>query len=111
MGTILPNPPPNLREEFKHRIKAMGGTKVVMVIQKALFENDLTQSNDRLSMPFSKINKGFLRESEREYLEQQNTMDVQFIECLFKFGKMMLRQWNMPKDTRKKCSIYLLRTE
>jgi hypothetical protein len=68
MGTILPNPPPNLREEFRHRIKAMGGTKVVMVIQKALFENDLTQSNDRLSMPFSKINKGVLRKSEREIL-------------------------------------------
>jgi hypothetical protein len=68
MAIILPNPPPDLREEFEHRIKAMGGTQVVMVIQKVLFENDLTPNNGCLSMPFSKINKGVLRKSEREIL-------------------------------------------
>jgi len=48
-----------LCEEFKHHIKAMGGTQKVMVIQKALFETDLTPNNDLLSMPFSKINRVF----------------------------------------------------
>jgi hypothetical protein len=66
--TILPNPSPDLPEEFKYRIKAMGGTQVVMVIQKMLFETNLTPNNGCLSMPFSKINKGVLRKSEREIL-------------------------------------------
>jgi hypothetical protein len=67
--TILPNPSPDLPEEFKYRIKAMGGTQVVMVIQKMLFETNLKKNNGCLSMPFNKTNKGFLRESKREHLE------------------------------------------
>jgi hypothetical protein len=62
-------------------------------------------------MPFGKINKGFLRESERKDLKNHNELLVQFIEPSYKFSRMMLRQWNMPKDTGNKCSIYVLKTD
>jgi hypothetical protein len=45
MPTTLPKPPSDLPEEFKKRIMAMGGTQVVMVIQKALYKTDLMKNN------------------------------------------------------------------
>ncbi|GLT71804.1 hypothetical protein SLA2020_437970 [Shorea laevis] len=111
MPTTLPNPPPDLPEEFKNRIEAMGGTQVEMVIQKALYQTDLQKNNSRLSMPFSQINKNFLREAEREHLAQQNIMTVQFMEPSRKVNEMILRQWDMPKKSGKTSSIYVLRTK
>jgi hypothetical protein len=111
MPTTLPKPSPDLPEEFKKRIMAMGGTQAVMVIQKALYKTDLMKNNGRLSLPFGQINKDFLKESEREDLENQNELLMQFIEPSCKFNRMMLRQWNMPKNTGNKCSIYVLKTD
>jgi hypothetical protein len=106
----LPNPPPDLPEEFKNRIKAMGGTQVVLVIQKALYDTDLKTNNSRLSMPLRQINGDFLRVDERTSLAQQNEMRVQFIEPSRKVKIMILRQWDMHKESGKTCSTYVLRT-
>ncbi|XP_059434080.1 B3 domain-containing protein At2g31420-like [Corylus avellana] len=106
----LPNPPPDLPEEFRNRIEAMGGRQVVLVIQKALYDTDLKKNNSRLSIPLRQIEGDFLRDDERESLIQQNEMKVSFIEPSHKVNNMILRQWDMRKDSGKTCSQYVLRT-
>jgi hypothetical protein len=106
----LPNPPPDLPEEFKNRIEAMGGRRLVLVIQKPLYNTDLKKNNSRLSIPLRQIKGDFLRDDEREYLAQQNEMKVPFMEPSHKVNNMILRQWDMPKESGKICSTYVLRT-
>nr|POF24307.1 structural maintenance of chromosomes protein 4 [Quercus suber] len=59
-------------------------------------------------MPLSQINGSFLREAEREYLDQQATMEVPFMEPSGKVNQIVLRQWDMPKASGKKSSCYVL---
>jgi hypothetical protein len=57
-------------------------------------------------MPFSQINKGFLREAERKYLAEQNQIQVGFIDpTTRKVKKMILRHL-----TGKTNSIYVMWT-
>ena len=63
----------------------MGGTQLVLVIQKPLAKTDLNRHNSQLSMPLSQINGSFLREAEKEYLDQQQAMEAPFMEP---FGKV-----------------------
>ena len=59
-------------------------------------------------MPLSQINDSFLREAEREYLDQQQAMEVSFMEPFGKANQIVLRQWDMPKESRKKSSSYVM---
>jgi hypothetical protein len=106
----VPNPPPDLPEDLKNRIKAVGGTEVVMVIQKRLTDTDLQEGHNRLSMPFGKIDRGFLREEEKDLLAEQQIMEVPFLEPSREVSKMILRQWDMGKNSGKTSSMYVLRT-
>ena len=59
-------------------------------------------------MPFlSQINGSFLREAEREYLDQQQAMEVS-LEPFGKANQIVLRQWDMPKESGKKSSSYVM---
>ncbi|XP_030964940.1 B3 domain-containing protein At2g31420-like [Quercus lobata] len=60
-------------------------------------------------MPLSQINPDFLKETEREALDQQKPIGVQFVEPSNKVYMMVLRQWYMPKESGKKSSSYVLR--
>ena len=86
----------------------MGGTQLVLVIQKPFIKTDRNRHNIRLSMPLSQINGSFLREVEREYLDQQEAMKVPFMEPSSKVNQFVLRQWDMPKESRKKSSCYVM---
>ncbi|KAL4615047.1 hypothetical protein ACB092_07G096200 [Castanea dentata] len=104
----LSNPSPKLTQNFQNIIYTMGGTQLVLVIQKPLTKTDLNRHNARLSMPLSQINGSFLREAEREYLDQQQAMGVPFMEPSGKVNQIVLRQWDMPKESGKKSSCYVL---
>ncbi|XP_059432626.1 B3 domain-containing protein At2g31420-like [Corylus avellana] len=106
----LPNPPPDLPEEVNNRIKAVDGTEVIMVIQKHLTNTDLDRDKCRVSIPFGKINRDFLREREKDLLDQQISLEVPFYEPSHKVSKMILRQWDMGKGSGKSSSMYALRT-
>jgi hypothetical protein len=106
----VPNPPPDLPEEFQQRIKAVGGTVVVMVIQKRLTDTDLQEGHNRLSMPFGKIDRGFLREEEKYLLARQQIMEVPFMEPSREVSQMILRQWDMSKESGRTSFMYVLRT-
>ena len=104
----LSNPSPKLPQNFQNIIDTMGGTQLVLVIQKPLTKTDLNRHNARLSMPLSQINGSFLREAERVYLDQQQAMEVPFMEPSSKVNKIVLRQWDMPKESGKKSSCYVM---
>jgi hypothetical protein len=106
----FPNPPPDMPEEVKNHIKGIDGSEVFMVIQKSLTATDLKPNHSRLSIPFGKINRGFLKERERDLLDQQISLEVPFYEPSHKVSSMILRQWDMGKDSGKSSSMYALRT-
>ncbi|MCZ6910085.1 MAG: hypothetical protein O7C56_03430, partial [Rickettsia endosymbiont of Ixodes persulcatus] len=53
---------------------------------------------------------GFLRERERDLLARQMTMVVPFMEPSNTVSDIVLRQWDMGKDSGKTSSMYVLRT-
>lgn len=105
---------PYLPETARRRIEEMGGTEVVLVIQKQLTESDLSSNQNRLLMSFSKIQEwGFLREEEKAKLRAQEIMAVPVIEPepSVEVTEMNFRQWDMHKKFGgKTSSSYVLRT-
>ncbi|XVF42681.1 hypothetical protein PTKIN_Ptkin01aG0384200 [Pterospermum kingtungense] len=59
-------PPPDMPEEFKNRIKTLGGTEINLVIQKFLQVTDLNRSQGRLLMPSNQLRSLCLNEDEQE---------------------------------------------
>ena len=102
------NPSPKLTQNFQNIIDTTGGTQLVLVTHIPLTKTDLNQHNAQLFMPLSQINGSFLREAEREYLDQQQAMEVPFMEASGKVNKIVLRQWDMPKESGKKSSCYVM---
>ncbi|XP_047334839.1 B3 domain-containing protein At3g25182-like [Impatiens glandulifera] len=51
------------------KIQEMGGSDVAVVFQRELYDSDVKKTNNRLSMPLSKI-KNFLSEAERKWLDE-----------------------------------------
>ena len=82
--------------------------QLVLVIWKPLTKTELNRHNAWLSMPLSQINGSFLREAEREYLDQQQAMEVSFMEPFGKANQIVLRQWDMTKESGKKSSSYVM---
>ena len=66
----VPSSPLNLPEDIRNRIREMHGTQEVFVIQKSLYEFDVKRDKNMVSMPLSQINPDFLKETEREALDQ-----------------------------------------
>ena len=74
----VPPSPPDLPEDIRNSIREMYGIQEVFVIQKSLYESDVKQEKNKVSMPLSQINPYFLKETEREALDQQKPIGVQF---------------------------------
>ncbi|KAJ7971822.1 B3 domain-containing protein [Quillaja saponaria] len=109
--SMAPNPPPDLPEEFKKKITSLGGTEIRLVIQKPLFQTDLTTGHSRLSIPVKQVRENFLTESERKLLERQEAIEVQLVQPSLEMTSIKLVQWDMHKKTgRSVSSMYVLRT-
>ena len=105
------NPPFYLPKEFQDVIKSMDGRDELLVIQKSLFKTDLTEGNSRLSIPLRQIVRmDFLTEEEKEELRAGQEIPARLIDPKLKIGDVVLKQWDMPKDTGNTSSTYALRT-
>ncbi|KAI4296264.1 hypothetical protein L6164_036237 [Bauhinia variegata] len=122
-SSLDPNSPPKLPKEFKEKIMSMSGepNKITLVIEKRLYKTDLQKGNNRISIPFGQIsNSEFLETKEIDLLDNQEEMSVplihkpttikgqpveepKIIETIMKF-----KQWDMPKNDKKKSSQYVL---
>ncbi|KAK7854756.1 B3 domain-containing protein At3g25182 [Quercus suber] len=89
----------------------MGGRDKLLVIQKKLFETDITKGNNRFSIPLRQIVRtDFLTEEEKEKFRAGQEIRVQFIDPMLESGRVVLVQWDMPKDTGNTSSTYALRS-
>ncbi|PIN23055.1 hypothetical protein CDL12_04236 [Handroanthus impetiginosus] len=114
-----PQPPPPLPEEFKSAILKMAGRKSTspetLVIQKGLFETDLSEGHNRISIPVSKISENFLSEEEKEFLcrrdesKKMNFKEVKIIEPSLEWEKARLSRWDMAKGKGKTSSTYVIK--
>lgn len=100
----------NLPFEYKNFIKAVNGFEELLLIPKALYPTDIAKMENRLSMPLGQIRAKFLREEEKQDLDQhQMELEVPFIEPSGTFNKAFLRQWDMKKASGSKSSMYVLK--
>ncbi|XP_059631864.1 B3 domain-containing protein At3g25182-like [Cornus florida] len=93
------NPPP-LPSRMRNRIQHMGGSGMVLVIQKRLFATDLKKGNSRLSIPVNSVRNQFLTEDEKAILETRRDGNLVAIECLLidpelNEWRMKLKRWEM----------------
>ncbi|KAF7151087.1 hypothetical protein RHSIM_Rhsim02G0210800 [Rhododendron simsii] len=94
---VLPEITPDLPDEFKERIRNLGGAKATLVIQKVLEATDVSDRHGHLSLPRSK-----LIDKEFPSGEGINGKDVAEIEAQLiaengKEHEIDIRQWKMSK--------------
>ena len=102
------NPPvPDLPENFKqHIVEKMGGSNLVLVIQKSLFFSDVNPQASRFAMPFSQLKTHeFLNKTETEDLKDvKKAIKVCLLEPSMKENcDITFKRWNMSK-----CSMYVM---
>ncbi|KAL9420210.1 hypothetical protein AB3S75_037900 [Citrus x aurantiifolia] len=89
---------PELPASFRNRIRGMGGSNVVLVIQKKLTQSDTGSQYDRFSMPEGQIMNDFLEAEEEELLVDRNQPihKVRLIHpCVSKVTNVTLRKGHM----------------
>ncbi len=104
------NPPLDLPQEFKDEINAMGGSDVMLVMHKRLYKTDLAENNNRLSMPLRQVRADFLTEGEKVDLKVRKKIKTLLIDSRLKKSDIVLKQWNMKKDSGNTSSSYVLMT-
>ncbi|KAM7522583.1 hypothetical protein LguiA_012485 [Lonicera macranthoides] len=93
--------PPPLPQKYRKKVNAMQGSEPVLVIQKRLFNSDLTQQLNRLSIPHKQIMAKFLTDEEKENLKK-NLVEVTLIDPRLVEWTLNMKQWNMNS------SVYVL---
>ncbi|XP_019427204.1 PREDICTED: uncharacterized protein LOC109335526 [Lupinus angustifolius] len=76
-NVVVEAAPSELPQEFIDKINEMGGNETTLLITKSLFDSDLNEQQNRLSIPSKQIeNVNFLREGELEDLEGGKCIEV-----------------------------------
>ncbi|OIS97801.1 b3 domain-containing protein [Nicotiana attenuata] len=106
---VVPIEPPSLPDEFKKKIENMGVqiSEVKLVIQKVLYDTDLSNKHMRMSIPVNQVrNKDFLTPQQKLDLEMRDIesnkkMKIQFnlIETSLEETKIHLAKWDMNKSS------------
>ncbi|KAA0065188.1 putative B3 domain-containing protein [Cucumis melo var. makuwa] len=63
---------PEMPASMRDRIVGNGGYEIQLVIQKQLEESDVSRNHGRLCLPATKVKTEFVREEERNILEEEN---------------------------------------
>ncbi|KAL4319557.1 hypothetical protein GQ457_18G022000 [Hibiscus cannabinus] len=96
---LRPMPTPDLPHNFRrHILGNMGGSDLVLVIQKALFFSDVNPTASRFSVPFSQVKTHeFLTGTEAQSLAGKNPMEVRLLEPCMKETTLTFNMWEMSK--------------
>lgn len=96
-------PPPEMPERFRRKIMEMGGENVAFVIEKMLFETDVSAGHNRLSMPMCQIRQDFVTKEERRRLDSTdaniNGVEVILVEPSLEDDEVMLKKWKMKRNS------------
>ncbi|MFQ6622741.1 hypothetical protein Gotur_002544 [Gossypium turneri] len=97
----LPDLPPKFRQ---HILEEIGGTGLVLVIQKTIFYSDVNLTASRFSIPFSQVKThDFLNEAEAKELAHKNPMQVCLLDPSLKQTSITFNKWVMGNT-----SLYVL---
>ncbi|GMI70813.1 hypothetical protein HRI_000750600 [Hibiscus trionum] len=90
---------PELPHNFKwHIFQNMGGSGLVLVIQKALFFSDVNPTASRFSVPFSQVKThDFLTGTKAQSLAGKNPMEVRVLDPSMKETTLTFNIWEMSK--------------
>lgn len=102
---VLNVTPDDLPGQFRERIEQLNGSKIGLVIQKHLYEADLSDRQRRLSIPMNQIKSpDFLTDNEKRHLQNKGEMKVKFIDPLLQeYDGMIFKLRRMSKfDANKK---------
>ncbi|KAB2045679.1 hypothetical protein ES319_D01G177900v1 [Gossypium barbadense] len=102
---VCPLPPPDLPPKFKqHILEEMGGTGLVLVIQKTIFYSDVNPTANRFSIPFSQVKThDFLNEVEAKELAHKTPMQMCLLDPSLKQTSITFNKWVMGNT-----SLYVL---
>ncbi|XP_019081590.1 uncharacterized protein LOC109124222 [Vitis vinifera] len=99
------DPPPELPEDLKVRIREMNGTRPILVLEKQLFKTDINENENRLSMPLNQIRREFL--SEEEKMRVVEGMQVKLIQPSLEETTVTFKKWKMKES----CHLYVFTRE
>ncbi|XP_039015186.1 putative B3 domain-containing protein At2g27410 [Hibiscus syriacus] len=96
-----PIPTPDMPDRFKRYIlEDMGGSGLVLVIQKTLFFSDVNHTASRFSVPFSQVKShDFLTKTEADDLAHKKPMQVCFLDPSMEKTTMTFNRWDMGKNS------------
>lgn len=104
-----PNPPPVLPINFLNKIRHMHGKYIVRVIQKPLYNSDISKPECRFSIPVKQVQQEFLTKQEKILLDtcdshkkKASRIEATLIDPSLTEKKISLRKW----ETKKKHHIY-----
>lgn len=104
-----PNPPPVLPTNFLNKIRHMHGKYIVRVIQKPLYNSDISKPECRFSIPVKQVQQEFLTKQEKILLDtcdshkkKASRIEATLIDPSLTEKKISLRKW----ETKKKHHIY-----
>ncbi|CAL0333602.1 unnamed protein product [Lupinus luteus] len=110
-NVVVEAAPSELPQDFKDKISEMGGNETTLLISKSLFDSDLSEQQNRLSIPSKQIkNINFLREGELEDLEEGKSIVVKLIQPSLEVTNITLAKWNMRKNNDSISSSFVLRS-
>ncbi|XVF85247.1 hypothetical protein PTKIN_Ptkin17bG0102600 [Pterospermum kingtungense] len=100
-AAVVPVPVTDLPESFKQLIENMGGSGLVLVIQKQIYFSDMSRIASRLSMPFSQLKTHeFLTKAEAERLKNvKNFIKACLLEPSMKESGITFKRWNYGKSS------------
>ncbi|KAI4305184.1 hypothetical protein L6164_028567 [Bauhinia variegata] len=104
---IMPKPGsedvlPDLPIEFKNMIRELEGCDVKFLMQKQLYDTDISMNNNRLSMPHSQIHCEFLNANEKAILNERERdrrlpcgIEVVVLDPCLRLFNLSLKRWGM----------------
>ncbi|WCJ27785.1 hypothetical protein M5689_009510 [Euphorbia peplus] len=85
-----------MSSRMKERIEEKGGSDMKLVIVKKMYETDLSEHHDRLSIPVKQIkDTSFLTEVENWILDNDGELDVKLMEPCEETSNMVLVKWRL----------------
>ncbi|KAK6911189.1 B3 domain-containing protein At2g31720-like [Dillenia turbinata] len=90
--------PDDIPADFKERILSIGGFALKYLMTKRLFQTDLSESHNRLSLPWTRIKADFLSEKEKGGVMRYGGegLDVVLIEPSLEKCMVRFKLWKMP---------------
>ncbi|KAE8687753.1 SET domain protein 16 isoform 1 [Hibiscus syriacus] len=97
---LRPMSTPDLPDDFKRQIfENMGGSGLILAIQKTLFYSDVNPTASRFSVPFSQLRThDFLTETEAQQLAGKNPMEVRLLDPYMEETTLSFNRWEMGKN-------------